>query len=97
MKLPIAMCFAAAVLAGQTAKADVLDLSTITCKQFFENIKGEQLSIILAWLHGYYRDEHDPPVIDTDDFKKDMTKLAAYCGANPSIGLITAADKTLGK
>jgi hypothetical protein len=62
MKLPIAMCVAAAVLAGQTAKADVLDL-----------------------------------VIDTDDFKKDMTKLAAYCGANPSIGLITAADKTLGK
>jgi acid stress chaperone HdeB len=75
----------------------VLDLSTITCKQFFEGMKKEESSIILAWLHGYYRDEKDPPVIDTNDFMKDMAKLGAYCGANPSIGLITAADKTPGK
>jgi acid stress chaperone HdeB len=97
MKLWTAVCVAATIFAGQTAKAEVLDLSTITCKQFFETLKQDEASIILSWLHGYYRDEKDPPVIDTDDFKKDMAKLGAFCGANPSLGLITAADKTLGK
>jgi acid stress chaperone HdeB len=97
MKFIPALCVAAALLVGPPAQAVTLDLSTITCKNFFENIKGEQLAIIMSWLHGYYRDEKDPPVINTDDFTKDMTKLAGYCGSNPDIGLITAADKTLGK
>jgi hypothetical protein len=51
----------------------------------------------MAWLHGCYRDEKDPPVIDTDEFKNDLIKFATYCATNPTIGIITAADKVLGK
>jgi len=32
-----------------------------------------------------------------DQFKANTEKLAKYCAANPSDGLITAADKTLVK
>jgi acid stress chaperone HdeB len=97
MKLMMTACAAAMILAAQPAGADKLDLSLITCKQFFETIKPDATAIILAWLHGYYREEHDPPVIDTDEFKEDLTKFGAYCARNPTLGIITAADKVLGK
>jgi hypothetical protein len=62
-------------------------------------VSGEQPGrnqIILAWLDGYYKDEKDPPVIDTDKFVANAKKLGEYCSANPTIGLITATDKLFG-
>ena len=56
----------------------------------------DEIKIILAWLDGYYKDEKDPPVIDTDKFVANAKKLGEYCSANPTIGLITATDKLLG-
>ena len=47
-------------LVAQSAKAEVLDLSTIACKQFFGGMKSEETAIILSWLHGYFREEKDP-------------------------------------
>jgi acid stress chaperone HdeB len=82
---------------AQPAKAEVLDLSTITCKQFFEGMKADEQTVIISWLHGYYRDEKDPPVIDTAKFKTDLTKFGAYCAINPTLGIITAADQVMGK
>ena len=97
MKFMMTACVAAMVLATQPIQAEKLDLSLITCKQFFDGQKPDATAIILGWLHGYYRDEKDPPVIDTDDFKSDLTKFAQYCATNPSVSIITAADKVLGK
>jgi acid stress chaperone HdeB len=56
----------------------------------------DEIKIILAWLDGYYKDEKDPPVIDTDKFVANAKKLGEYCSANPTIGLITATDKLFG-
>src|SRR5262245_54291252 len=83
---------AAALLAGIAAPclADVIDLSTRTCQQFRDSSKDE-IGIILAWLDGYYKDEDDPPIIDTQKFVANAKKLGDYCAANPSVGLITAA------
>jgi len=97
MKFMLAGIVAATILTAQTARAETLDLSLLSCKVFFEGLKPDQTAIILAWLHGYYRDEHDPPVIDTDEFKKDLTKFATFCATNPSVSIITAADKMLGR
>ena len=47
------------------AKANTIDLSTWTCKQFQSASKNE-ITLILAWLDGYYRAEDDPLVVDTD-------------------------------
>ena len=89
---------AALVLAGfvSSARAEVIDLSTKTCQQFQASDK-EEIGIILAWLDGYYRDEDDPPIIDTEKFVARAKKLGEFCSANPSIGLITATDKLFGK
>jgi acid stress chaperone HdeB len=85
----------AAVIAGFSvvqAAAGVIDLSTRTCKQFQES-GDDEIKIVLAWLDGYYRDEKDPPIIDTDRFIANSKKLGEFCSANPNVGLITATDK----
>jgi acid stress chaperone HdeB len=97
MKASTVACVAAMLMTGLPVHAEKLDLSLISCKQFFEALKPDQTAVILSWLHGYYREEKDPPVIDTDEFKADLTKFATYCATNPSISIITAADKMLGK
>jgi acid stress chaperone HdeB len=74
------------------AFAEQFDLSTMTCKQFLSSDK-ETITVILTWLDGYYKDQDDPPVIDTQKFTDNARKLGDYCRDHPDIGLITAADK----
>src|SRR3974390_2414206 len=74
------------------ARANDIDLSTWTCKQFPAASKDD-IGWILGWLDGYYKDEDDPPIIDTDRFVDNAKKLGQYCSQPPDIGLITATDK----
>lgn len=78
------------------ARAADIDLSTWTCKQF-QSAGKDDIGTILTWLDGYYKDENDPPVIDTTKFVDNAKKLGEYCAAHPDIGLITAADKLFQK
>jgi acid stress chaperone HdeB len=92
----VALLSALIMLPAAAARAEKIDLSTMTCKAFVESSK-EEIGIILTWLDAYYKDEDDPPVIDTEKFENNAKKLGAYCGANPTIGLITATDKLFGE
>ncbi len=95
--MKIASAVFAAVLLGTTAgMADVIDLSTMKCAEFLKSSKDD-VGATLAWLDGYYKDEDDPPIIDTDKFVANAKKLAEYCVANPTVGLITATDKLFSK
>jgi acid stress chaperone HdeB len=85
---------AVSLVAAAPAHAQKLDLSTVTCKQFFESSK-ENIGLVLMWLTGFYADEDAPPVIDFDKMKTDVEKLATYCAKNPDTGLITAADQVI--
>jgi acid stress chaperone HdeB len=96
MKMLAALFFGFCLLSGGAARAEKIDFSTTTCKQFLESHK-DSIGIILAWLDGYYQDEDDPPVFDTDKFEANAKKLGAFCAANPELGLITATDKLFGK
>jgi acid stress chaperone HdeB len=78
------------------ARAEKIDLSTMTCKQFLAADK-DAITLILTWLDAYYKEEDDPPVINTEKFTRNAGKLAGYCATNPTIGLITATDKLFGK
>jgi acid stress chaperone HdeB len=85
---------AAAVLIAfcTSASAEDIDLSTWTCKKF-QSADKDTIGIILTWLDGYYKDQDDPAVIDTDAFVENAKKLGSYCANHPDQGLITAADK----
>ena len=87
----LSLCF---VHLATPASAQVLDLSTIKCKDFVES--GERnISLILMWLQGYYTEEDDPPLIDFDKMAENGKKLGEYCCKNPTAGVITAADAVL--
>jgi acid stress chaperone HdeB len=75
--------------------AQKVDVSTITCKAFFEDEKSAPL--IMMWLDGYYSSDDADPVVDFDAMKAKMEKLAAFCAKNPTLGLITAAEPIFSK
>ena len=93
----IALVAVAATLAfASPAHAEKFDLSTMDCKTFLDQ-DNDFKNILLAWLDAYYKDEDDPPVIDSAKYLANAKKLGEYCRANPSLGLITATDKLFGK
>ena len=96
MKTFMAALAAAMLTASASTRADDIDLSTWTCKQF-QAASKDDIGIILAWLDGYYKDEDDPPVINTTQFVANAKKLGEYCAAHPDVGLITATDKLFQK
>lgn len=96
MKVFAAAAVGALLVTFNPATAEVIDLSTWTCQKF-QAAQKEEVVLILAWLDGYYRDENDPAVIDTDKFVNNAKKLGAYCTANPNVGLITATDTVFKK
>ena len=96
MRIFAAVLAAAIVGCAMPAVADDIDLSTWTCHQF-QSASKDDIGVILAWLDGYYKDEDDPPVINTTQFVANAKKLGQYCAAHPDIGLITATDKLFQK
>ena len=96
MKIFAVMVAATLLAAASPVRAADIDLSTWTCKQF-QSASKDDIGVILAWLDGYYKEEDDPPVIDTTKFVDNAKKLGEYCAAHPDIGLITATDKLFQK
>jgi acid stress chaperone HdeB len=94
MKL-VYVVVAAALLAAGPAKAQVVDMSTITCADFSSR-PPEQMANIMFWLEGYYTENDDPTTIDFSEFKSTLEKLLLYCKDNPTVGVLTAADEVLG-
>ena len=96
MKMITVAVAAMSLVAASPVRAADIDLSTWTCKEF-QSASKDDIGVILAWLDGYYKDEDDPPVIDTTKFVENAKKLGEYCAAHPDIGLITATDKLFQK
>jgi acid stress chaperone HdeB len=87
---------AAVLLCGRGAMAEDIDLSAWSCQQFLSASK-EDVGIILAWLDGYYKEEDQPPVIDTEALVAKAKKLGQYCAEHPGSDLIGATDKLFQK
>jgi acid stress chaperone HdeB len=97
MKTTISILFTAAVaLSSAPAHAAKLDLSTMTCKQFLES-GDDTIKMVLTWMDGWYKGDEDNAIIDTDVFVDNAKKFGAYCGTNPNVSIVTAADEVLGK
>jgi acid stress chaperone HdeB len=94
MKLLPVLCATLALALTTPAKAQQIDLSTITCKAFFEGNK-DQIEFVIVWLMGFYTGEDDPPILDFGKMKQKAEKLGAYCAKNPAHGLITAAEQAV--
>jgi len=89
-----ALTFSSA-LSPAPAHAVVLDLSTMTCKQFLDG-GDDTIRMVLTWMDGWYKGDSDEAIIDTDVFVENAKKFGTYCAANPNISIVTAAEKILG-
>jgi acid stress chaperone HdeB len=97
MKTAVSMLFAAAfTFCSMPAHAVVLDLSTLTCKQFVEG-GDDEIKMVLTWMDGWYKGDQDEAIIDTDVFVENAKKFGQFCAANPTISIVNAAEKILGK
>jgi acid stress chaperone HdeB len=95
VKYLIAPAVAAIVLFTAPAHAVVIDLSTMTCKQFIEG-NDDTIKMVLTWMDGWYKGDSDKAIIDTDVFVENAKKFGKYCAANPTISVVNAADEILG-
>ena len=97
MKTTLSILFAAALsLTSMPAHAVKWDLSTMTCKQFLES--GEDnIQVVLTWMDGWYKGDSDEAIIDTDVFVENAKKFGTYCGKNPTMSIVNAAESVLGK
>jgi acid stress chaperone HdeB len=97
MKTTFSLLFAAALsLSSVPANATKLDLATMSCKQFVES-GDDTIKMVLTWMDGWYKGDEDNAIIDTDVFVENAKQFGIYCGKNPNVSIVTAADEVLGK
>ena len=97
MKTTVSLLFAAVITQSSVpAHATVIDLSTLSCKQFLEG-GDDEIKMVLTWMDGWYKGDDDKAIIDTDVFVKNAKKFGSYCAAHPSISIVNAAEGILGK
>jgi len=73
------------------AADQTLPLATMTCRQFAD-VPQDTKSVILNWMMGYLQDPDAPAEINVDKRADLAKKLATYCGANPTHGIMNALD-----
>lgn len=64
--------------------------------QFFDSGEGN-IAVVLTWMDGWYKGDGDNANIDTEVFIENAKRFGAYCGKNPTVSVVTAADEILGK
>jgi hypothetical protein len=92
MKAVRAVALAAALLAFvPAAQAQTVDLSKTSCKEFLTSGK-DGISIIWAWLYGYYADQDADPIVDFGKLTSLGSKLAEECAKSPDKDIISVAE-----
>ena len=74
--------FATLALVSAPAHAVVLDLSTMSCKQFIES-GPDEIKMVLTWMDGWYKGDSDEAIIDTEVFVANAKKFGTFCAAQP--------------
>jgi acid stress chaperone HdeB len=86
----------AIALTAAPAHAVVLDLSTMSCKQFVDS-SPDEIKMVLTWMDGWYKGDSDDAIIDTEVFVDNAKKFGTYCASHPTVSIVTAAEKVLGE
>jgi hypothetical protein len=78
-------------LAVDGAAQETIDLGRTTCTQFLA-MSREQSLIIVGWLHGYFLDEHAPPIVDFGKLNVGSLKLIERCQSHPDEDVMSASE-----
>jgi acid stress chaperone HdeB len=77
------------------AKAQQLDLSTMTCDNFVKSDK-DTMKLITTWMAGFYTEESDAPTIDLPKLNDLQDRLVKFCARETSFPIKTAAEGIYG-
>ena len=96
MRIAFALALALPLLGAAPALAQKIDVATIKCEDFVKSPK-ETIGNLMMWLSGYYTGEDDDAIIDFTKMADDGQKLGKFCAENPTISLLTAAERIMSK
>lgn len=94
-KLILATSLAFSLCVCGAAQAQKLDLDKVKCGEWLK-APQEVITLTLAWIDGYYKDEDADPVIDFTALQKNAEKLAAACAKSPDRMLGAVAEELFG-
>ena len=86
----LAVCIAASAFAAP-ASAQVVNLSKLSCKEFV-GLKPDAITMLWAWLYGYYADQDADAIIDFGKLTAKGQALAEACQKAPNKDIISVAE-----
>jgi hypothetical protein len=96
MKVRLAMAALAVALSfsAVTARADVVDMSSITCNDLVK-FDHDEATIVLVWLHGYFGGEARDTKLDIKALENAADQLGRFRekGSNQQTTLFAAIKK----
>ncbi|MFO1082737.1 MAG: HdeA/HdeB family chaperone [Reyranellaceae bacterium] len=84
----------AAIALAAPARAEVVDMASITCGDL-KTMKDDDAGAILLWLHGYYAGRNEETRFDLKEFEKAAKKIGSYCAKNAKVTLLSAAKDAM--
>ena len=85
---------AVSIAAAGPARADVIDMASITCGEII-NMKSDDAGTILVWVHGFYGGKADDTKLDLNSFQEAVKHIAGYCSEHPNVTLLSAVEAVL--
>lgn len=98
----IATTVAALACFALPARAEKLDMMTVTCAQLNESLeKGSEndksgMGHILYWVAGYSGPEEQSTVVDFKALAKDFDSILKDCKEQPMVGIMSISEKHMG-
>lgn len=95
LKILAAAAILSAIASG-AARADPVDMSTITCAQLLQQ-KTEEVSFILTWVAGYDAGTKEELSMDPDALGKVVADTITYCNENQEMSVLNALTEVSAK
>ena len=94
MKTVYATILAATIAAAaMPARAEPIDMSTVTCAQLL-TMKPDEITFVLTWVEGYLAGTQEELSMDPDILGKHVTDTVTYCGENQEMSVLNAAKES---
>jgi acid stress chaperone HdeB len=83
-----------ATLSSLPAQAETIDLATVKCSEL-ATMDQDEASFLFTWLLGYAGGQAGTTTMDLDAMESMGTEIGEYCGANPDVGILSAATEVM--
>ena len=94
MKRILAVPLLALALFTTPASAETIDLATVKCSEL-ATMQGDDAAFLFTWLLGYAGGQAGTTTMDLSAMEQLGTQIGDYCGANPDVGILSAATEVL--